>query len=52
MESQIDTTGEDPIHNAVLLVEAPGFKWKGAAGLADGKRDQFVEQAVEIVLER
>ena len=39
VDSQIDTTGEDPIHNAVLLVEAPGFKWKGAAGMADGKNE-------------
>jgi D-alanyl-D-alanine carboxypeptidase len=35
--SQIDTVGDDPIHNAVLLVEGPGFKWKGAAGKADGE---------------
>ncbi|NIO29695.1 MAG: serine hydrolase [Candidatus Latescibacteria bacterium] len=39
VESQIDTVGDDPIHNAVLLVEGPGFKWKGAAGLADGKSE-------------
>jgi len=39
VESQVDTTGEDPIHNAVLLVEGPDFKWKGAAGMADGKSE-------------
>ncbi len=32
----IDSGGEDPIHNAVLLVDAPNIRWKGAAGLADG----------------
>ena len=30
---------EDPIYNAVLLTESPKIKWKGAAGLADGKRE-------------
>ncbi|MGB7295762.1 MAG: serine hydrolase domain-containing protein [Candidatus Aminicenantales bacterium] len=30
---------EDPIHNAVLLVECPQIKWKGAAGMADGKKE-------------
>jgi D-alanyl-D-alanine carboxypeptidase len=37
VESQIDTVSDDPIHNAVLFVESPGFKWKGAAGMADGE---------------
>ncbi len=35
----IDVESEDPILNAVLLVESPKIKWKGAAGLADGKND-------------
>ncbi len=39
VESQIDTAGDDPIHNAVLRVERPGFKWKGAAGMADGESE-------------
>ena len=26
---------DDSIHSAVMLVEGPDFKWKGAAGLAD-----------------
>jgi len=30
---------EDPIYNAVLLVESPKINWKGAAGLADGKKE-------------
>jgi D-alanyl-D-alanine carboxypeptidase len=37
VNSQIDTLEDCPVHNVVLLVEAPGFSWKGAAGLADGK---------------
>ncbi len=32
----IDHEDENPVHNALLLVEGPGFKFKGAAGLADG----------------
>jgi D-alanyl-D-alanine carboxypeptidase len=32
----IEASGEDPIHNAVLLLDAPGCRWKGAVGLADG----------------
>jgi len=36
VDSMIDIESKDPIHNAVLLVEKPGFKWKGAAGMADG----------------
>jgi D-alanyl-D-alanine carboxypeptidase len=36
VNDQIVGNGEDPIHNTVLLVESPGFKWKGAAGMADG----------------
>jgi len=30
---------EDPIHNALLLVECPKIKWKGAAGVADGHEE-------------
>ncbi|KPK62325.1 MAG: hypothetical protein AMS21_07755 [Gemmatimonas sp. SG8_38_2] len=37
----VDADGEDPIHNAVVLVEAPGFKWKGAAGMADGQDERM-----------
>jgi D-alanyl-D-alanine carboxypeptidase len=37
VNSMIDVESEDPIHNAVLLVECPKIKWKGAAGMADGK---------------
>jgi D-alanyl-D-alanine carboxypeptidase len=36
LSSIVDASGEDPIHNAVLLVDAPNCQWKGAAGLADG----------------
>lgn len=36
VDSMIDIQSEDPIHNAVLLVECPKIKWKGAAGMADG----------------
>jgi len=32
----IDHDDEAPLHNAALLVESPGLKFKGAAGLADG----------------
>ena len=39
VDSIIDVKGEDPIHNAVLLVECPRIKWKGAAGMADGKKE-------------
>jgi len=39
VDSVINPDGEDPIHNAVLLVEGPGIKWKGAAGMADGGRE-------------
>jgi D-alanyl-D-alanine carboxypeptidase len=39
VKNQIVTEGEDPIHNVVLLVQAPAFDWKGAAGLADGERE-------------
>ena len=39
VESMIDVESEDPIHNAVLLVESPKIKWKGAAGMADGKNE-------------
>lgn len=33
----LDSSGEDPIHNAVLLVEGPKLRWRGAAGTADGQ---------------
>jgi D-alanyl-D-alanine carboxypeptidase len=36
LEGCIDREHRDPLHNAVLLVEGPGFKYKGAAGMADG----------------
>lgn len=39
VDDMIHSDGEDPIHNAVLLVECPGIKWKGAAGLADGRKN-------------
>lgn len=39
VDSMIDVESEDPIHNAVLLVECPKIKWKGAAGMADGKNE-------------
>jgi D-alanyl-D-alanine carboxypeptidase len=35
----IHVESEYPIHNAVLLVECPKIKWKGAAGMADGKKE-------------
>ena len=38
VDSTIDVESEDPIHNAVLLVECPKIKWKGAAGMADGRQ--------------
>ena len=39
VDSMIDISSEDPIHNAVLLVECPRIKWKGAAGMADGIKE-------------
>ena len=39
VDSVIDSESEDPIYNAVLLVESPKIKWKGAAGKADGKQE-------------
>jgi D-alanyl-D-alanine carboxypeptidase len=39
LDSCIDHDGDAPVHNAILLIESPGFKWKGAAGLADGKAE-------------
>ena len=39
VDSMTDVDSEDPIHNAVLLVECPRIKWKGAAGMADGKAE-------------
>ena len=36
VEGCIDREHQDPLHNAVLLVEGPGFKYKVAAGMADG----------------
>jgi len=37
----VDCEGEDPVHNTVLLVECPTIKWKGAAGMADGKNESM-----------
>ena len=37
LNSIVDASGEDPTHNAVLLVEGPNLRWKGAAGMADGQ---------------
>jgi D-alanyl-D-alanine carboxypeptidase len=39
LDSIIDVTHEDPIHNVVLLVQCPGLKWEGAAGMADGQNE-------------
>jgi len=39
VDNMVHSDGEDPIHNAVLLVECPDIKWKGAAGLADGRKN-------------
>ncbi len=39
VNSMIDRENEDPIHNAVLLVDCPRIKWKGAAGMADGENE-------------
>ncbi|KPJ60872.1 MAG: hypothetical protein AMJ46_04000 [Latescibacteria bacterium DG_63] len=39
VDSQIDTLSDCPVHNVVLLMEGPAFKWKGAAGLADGESE-------------
>ena len=39
VENIISNEGEYPIHNAVLLVDCPKIKWKGAAGRADGKNE-------------
>ena len=39
VDSMIDAEGEYPIHNAVLLVDCPKIKWKGASGMADGKKE-------------
>lgn len=36
LNTYIDHSSEDPLHNVALLVEGPGFRYKGAAGLADG----------------
>ncbi len=45
----IDVKSEDPIHNAVLLVECPNVKWKGAAGMADGKIEPMTpDQKIKI----
>ncbi len=39
VDSMIDAEGEYPIHSAVLLVDCPKIKWKGASGMADGKKE-------------
>ncbi|MCP4110552.1 MAG: serine hydrolase [Desulfobacteraceae bacterium] len=33
------TAENDDIHNAALLVEAPGFKWKGSSGMANPEEE-------------
>jgi len=38
-DSVIYVESEDPIHNAVLPVECPKVKFKGAVGMADGKKE-------------
>lgn len=49
VDSMIDVETEDPIHNAVLLVECPKIKWKGAAGMADGKKEAMtVDHKIKI----
>lgn len=37
----INHQGEDPIHSAVLLVDGPAIKWKGASGTADGVSERM-----------
>lgn len=39
VDSMTDVESEYPIHSAVLLVECPKIKWKGADGMADGKKE-------------
>ena len=39
VDSMIDVESEDPIYNTVLYVESPKIRWKGAAGMADGKNE-------------
>ncbi len=39
VDGVVSAEGEDPIHNAVLLVESPRGRWKGAAGMADGRSE-------------
>ena len=39
VDSVINIESEDPIHNVVLLLESPKIKWKGAAGMANGKQE-------------
>jgi D-alanyl-D-alanine carboxypeptidase len=39
VQSQVDAKGDDPIHNAVLLVDSPEIEWNGAAGMADGQSE-------------
>jgi len=39
VNSMIEVESEDPIHNAVLLVECPRIKWKGVAGMANGEKE-------------
>ena len=41
VDSMVDTVGDDPIYNAVLFVESPRIKWKGASGFADGKSEKM-----------
>ena len=39
VDGMIVIEGDDPIFNAVLLVDSPRLKWEGAAGKADGRAE-------------
>jgi D-alanyl-D-alanine carboxypeptidase len=41
LDGIVDAKSEDPIHNAVLLVESPYVRWKGATGMADGLDEEM-----------
>ena len=36
VQAMVNPDSEDPIHNALLLVESPRMRWIGSAGMADG----------------
>jgi D-alanyl-D-alanine carboxypeptidase len=44
LDSLIDHDSDDPVHNAVLLVEGHGIRYKGAAGLADGAAEPMTPE--------